>query len=401
MKIVLVHDWLYTYVGSEKVVESILRCLPVEKIYTLVDFLPEAKRSFLNNVPVQYSFLQYFPLVRSLRRYYLPLMPLAIESFDVSSADLVITSSSAIAKGILTNADQLHVCYCHTPARYFWDLTNDYLRSANLDKGLRGALARIMLQYMRLWDVVSANRVDYFVANSKYIAKRIWNTYRRESTVIYPPVNVETFQMKSQKDNYYLTMSRLESYKRVDLIVAAFAHLKKKLVVVGQGPELEKLKAQATSNVEILGFQPDDVVIDLMQRARAFIFAAKEDFGIVSVEAQACGTPVIAFGQGGSLETVRGVFPGVKVDRDKTGIFFPEQTVQALIDAINWFEKNHTRIEPAVCRQQAEHFSREIFERKFHELVKTRWNDFKEKGKSGIDPGPSSSSAKFPGLPIT
>ncbi len=375
MKALLVHDWLYTYVGSEKVVEAILQCVPVERIYTLVDFLPKEKRFFLRDVPVQTSFLQHLPWARVLRRHYLPLMPLAIENFDVSPADLVISSSSAIAKGVLTNAEQLHICYCHTPARYVWDLTHEYLRGANLDKGVKGVLARMMLHYIRLWDVSNSNRVDYFVSNSKYISRRIWNAYRRESTVIYPPVDVNGFSMRSQKDNYYFTMTRLESYKRVDLIVEAFAHLEKKLVVVGEGPELNKLKDKAPQNIEILGYQSNEVVRGLMQGARAFIFAAKEDFGIVSVEAQACGTPVIAFGMGGSLETVRGVFPGEKVDKETTGIFFPEQSIRSLVEAIGRFERNEG-IDPAACRQNAERFSRPRFELEFKQFVESKWSEF-------------------------
>jgi glycosyltransferase involved in cell wall biosynthesis len=380
MKTILVHDWLHTYVGSEKVVEAILQCLPVEQIYTLVDFLPQEKRFYLNDVPVQTSFIQHLPWARALRRHYFPLMPLAIEGFDVSSADLVISSSSAIAKGVLTNAEQLHICYCHTPARYIWDLTHEYLRGANLDKGVKGVLARIMMHYIRIWDVSNSNRVDHFVSNSRYISNRIWNTYRRESTVIYPPVDVHSFLMRSQKDDYYFTMTRLEAYKRVDLIVDAFVQLKKKLVVVGEGPELNKLKDKACSYIEILGYQPDEVVRDLMGRARAFIFAAKEDFGIVAVESQACGTPVIAYGKGGSLETVRGVFPGMKVDKDKTGIFFREQTVESLIEAIDWFERSDTEIYPAVCRQNAERFSRDRFKKEFKEFVEARWAEFNETG---------------------
>ena len=378
MNTVLVHDWLYTYVGSERVVEAILQCVPVDKIYSIVDFLPKEKRFFLNDVPVQTSFIQLLPWARALRRHYFPLMPLAIESFDVSSADLVISSSSAIAKGVLTNAEQLHICYCHTPARYIWDLTHEYLRGAKLDKGIRAGLTRMALHYIRLWDVSNSNRVDYFVSNSKYISRRIWNTYRRKSTVIYPPVDVDRLSMQSQKDDYYFTMARLESYKRVDLIVEACAYLKKKLVVVGEGPELNKLKHNASSNIEILGYQSNEVVRTLLQRARAFL-AAKEDFGIVAVEAQACGTPVIAYGKGGSLETVRGVFPGMKVDKDKTGIFFREQTVESLIEAIDWFERNDTEIDLAACRQNAERFSRERFKREFKEFVEARWTEFKEK----------------------
>jgi glycosyltransferase involved in cell wall biosynthesis len=377
MKTILVHDWLYTYVGSERVLESILRCLPVEAIYTLVDYLPEGKRSYLNNVPVKYSFLQHMPWGRSLRRHYLPLMPLAIESFDVSSADLVISSSSSIAKGILTNSEQLHICYCYSPGRYFWDLTHQYLRGANLTTGVKGFIARLIFHYLRLWDVSNSNRVDHFVTLSHYIARRIWHVFRRESTVIYPPVDVDKFNLNSVKDDFYLTISRLEFYKRIDLIVEAFAHSKKKLIVVGEGPELNKIKAKATPNIEIMGYQPHDVVQDLMQRARAFIFAADEDFGIVNLEAQASGTPVIAFGRGGSLETVNGVFPGTKPLHGTTGIFFKEQTLTSLAAAVDWFERHQGDIRPEDCRANAERFSRPRFEREFKQFVESKWEEFK------------------------
>jgi glycosyltransferase involved in cell wall biosynthesis len=219
--------------------------------------------------------------------------------------------------------------------------------------------------------------VDHFVTLSHYIARRIWHIFRRESTVIYPPVDVDKFNLTNVKDDFYLTISRLEFYKRIDLIVEAFAHLKKKLIVVGDGPELNKLKAKATPNIDIMGYQPHDVVQDLMQRARAFIFAADEDFGIVNLEAQASGTPVIAFGRGGSLETVNGVFPGAKPNHGTTGIFFKEQTLASLSEAVDWFERHQGDLVPEVCRANAERFSRPRFEREFKQFVESKWEEFK------------------------
>lgn len=378
MKTILVHDWLYTYVGSERVVEAILQCMPVETIYTLVDFLPPEKRFFLHEVPVKSSFIQHLPWARALRRHYLPLMPLAMESFDVSSADLVISSSSAIAKGVLTHGEQLHICYCYSPGRYFWDLTHEYLRGAHLEKGAKGFLARLLLHYLRLWDVANANRVDHYIAISDHIARRIWRVYRRPSTVIYPPVAVDKFPRHDAKEDFYLTVSRLETYKRVDLIVDALRQLGRKLVVVGEGPDLANIQAKAKgiANLEILGYQPDSVVLELMQRARAFVFAAQEDFGIVSVEAQACGTPVIAYGRGGSREIVQGVFPGELPGPETTGVFFREQTPKALIEAINWFEAVQDHITPEACRKNAEGFSRPRFELEFRQFVEQKWSEF-------------------------
>jgi glycosyltransferase involved in cell wall biosynthesis len=376
MRIVLVHDWLYIHVGSEKVVEAILSCMPVETIYTLVNFLSKKNSYFLNNVPVQSSFLQHLPWAQKLRRLYLPLMPLAIEAFDVSDADLVISSSSAIAKGILTHAEHLHICYCHTPARYAWDLTHQYLAESGLEKGLKGTLAQLILHYIRLWDVSNTNRIDYLISNSYHIAKRIWHIYRRESTVIYPPVEIDRFELKEKKEDYYLTVTRLESYKKVDLIVEVFANLKKRLVVVGDGPDMAKIKAKATPNIVLLGFQPNNVVEYLMQRAKAFIFAANEDFGIAVVEAQACGTPVIAYGRGGALETVQGVYPGEKPAAETTGIFFREQTQPSLAEALDWFEKHQGVLDPGACRKNAERFSRARFEQEFKKFVEAKYHEF-------------------------
>jgi len=223
------------------------------------------ERFFLNNLPVEHSFLQNMPWARAKRRLYLPLMPLAIESFDLSSADLLISSSMAVAKGILTHSEQLHICYCHSPARYAWDLTHQYLHEADLERGFKAALARMVLHYIRLWDISAANRVDHFIANSKYISRRIWRVYRRESTVIYPPVDVDRFKSRYNKEEFYLTVSRVVPYKKVDLIVETFAQTKKKLIVVGEGPDLKQIKGKATSNIEFLGYQPNDIVEDILQ----------------------------------------------------------------------------------------------------------------------------------------
>lgn len=376
MRTAVIHDWLYTYAGSERVLEAILQCLPVESIYTLVDFLKDEERFFLNRVPVTYSFLQQMPWIRSKRRFYLPLMPLAIESLDVSGAELVISSSAAVAKGIITNHEQLHICYCYSPARYAWDLSHQYLQKNRLERGYKATIAHLILHYIRLWDVATVNRVDHFITLSNYISRRIKKVYNRESTVIYPPVDVDNFQLTKNKEDYYLTVSRLVPYKNVDLIVDAFAQTDRKLIVVGEGPEMAKIKAKATPNIEILGYQPINVIVDLMQRARAFIFAANEEFGIVSVEAQATGTPVIAYGLGGSLETVKGIFPGTKPDEGTTGIFFPEQTVPSLLEALDWFERCQTEIDPVGCRRNAERFSRERFKKEFKKFVAEKWEIF-------------------------
>lgn len=383
MRIAAIHDWLYTYVGSERTLESILRCVPVEAIYTMVDFLPAEFRFFLNDLPVTHSFIQNLPRARQWRRHYLPLMPLAVESFDVSWADIVISSSSAIAKGVLTHGEQLHLCYCYSPARYAWDLTHQYLRESGLKRGPKAFLARLLLHYLRIWDVTNSNRVDHFAAISHYIARRIWHVYRRTSAVIYPPVDIPRFTLTPEKEDFYLTVSRLEVYKKVDLIVETFSRFKQRLVVVGDGPALARIKAKATANVEILGYQPDTVVQNLMEKARGFIFAANEDFGIVAVEAQAGGTPVIAYGHGASLETVHGVFPGTVPHPGATGVFFREQTPDSLLEALEWFERHREKIDPQSCRVQAERFSRPRFEQEFQQFVREKWDAFQAQRHPG------------------
>ena len=363
----LVHDWLPVYAGAERVLEQMIQVFPEASLYSLIDFIPEAQRGFLQGRPVETSFIQRLPFAGRFYRHYLPLAPLAIEQFDLTDHDVVVSSSYAVAKGVLTRADQLHISYVHSPIRYAWDLYHDYMSRGRLGR-LRGALARMVLHYLRLYDVGTAPRVDLFVANSKHVARRIWKTYRRPAHVVYPPVDVDRFTLRPTKDNYYLTMSRLVPYKRVDLVVKAFTEMPdKELVVIGDGPEYRALKRAAGPNVTMLGYQPDDAVTYYMERARAFVFAAEEDFGIVPVEAQACGTPVIAYGRGGAQETV---VSGV------TGVFFPEQTVEHLKEAVDEFEHIRERLNPEDIRAQAERFAVPVFRETFSRLVHRAYADF-------------------------
>lgn len=367
-KVALVHEWFTSLAGSEKVVEQFCQLYPdapVHAVFADPDVVREA--DFLRGHPLHTTFIQKLPFARTRFRHYLPLMPLAIEQLDLSAYDLVVSSSHAVAKGVITGPDQLHISYVHSPIRYAWDLQSQYLRESGLDSGIKGWLARALLFFVRNWDYRTANGVDYFVANSRFIARRIWKVYRREATVIYPPVDVAAFTLKEEKEDFYLAASRLVPYKRMDLIVQAFAGMPdKRLVVIGDGSDMDKLKALAKGapNIELLGYQPSPVLCDKMQRAKAFVFAAEEDFGITPVEAQACGTPVIAFGKGGALETVRGLD-----DAAPTGVFFPEQTVASLREAVAAFEREQARILPAVCRQNAERFSVERFRREFSDFV--------------------------------
>jgi len=367
MRVALVHDWFTVYAGAERVVEQMLRVLPGADVYAVTDFLPEEERGFLQGKAVRTSFIQGLPRARRHYRAYLPLMPLAIEQFDLKGYDLVLSSSHAVAKGVVTGPDQLHLCMCYSPMRYAWDLQHQYLRESGLERGPKSWLVRPLLHYLRLWDSRTANGVDGFIAISRYIARRILKTYRREAEVIYPPVDVEAFTLEVKKEDFYLTASRMVPYKRMDLIVEAFARMPgRKLVVIGDGPEMPKIRAKATPNVTLLGYQPFEVLREYMQKARAFVFAAEEDFGIAPVEAQACGTPVIAFGRGGATETI---LPG------ETGIFFGEQSVESLIAAIEEFEG--LSFDPLWIRRNAECFSKERFRREFAALIEREWDKFR------------------------
>lgn len=372
MKIAIVHDWLVTYAGAERVLEQMLLLYPDADLYSLIDFLPDTERQFLRGKPVRTSFLQRIPGMRRGYRRFLPLMPLAVEQFDLSSYDLVVSSSYAVAKGVLTGPDQLHICMCYSPMRYAWDLQHQYLRETGLDRGLRSVFARALLHYMRNWDARTGNGVDEFIAISAFVARRIRKIYRREAAVIYPPVDVREFTPGQSKDGSYVTASRLVPYKRIDLLVEAFSGLPdRSLVVIGDGPELRRIRSKAGSNVTLLGAQPPPVLREHLQRARAFVFAAEEDFGIAPLEAQACGTPVIAFGKGGSLETIRGL-----EHPQPTGVFFDEQTVPAVQHAVQLFEREQHRISPAACRENALRFESDRFRREFGELVRARYCSF-------------------------
>jgi glycosyltransferase involved in cell wall biosynthesis len=365
MKTAIVCDWLITHAGSERVLGEMIQCFPDADLFAVIDFVPPEQRAFLQNKPVKTTYLQQFPFAKKYYRSYLPWMPLAIEQLDMSSYDVVISSSHAVAKGVITGPNQVHISYIHSPMRYAWDLQHQYLKETGLDRGIKGYFAKRFLHNLRIWDQRTANGVDHFSANSKFIAKRIWKTYRREAQVIYPPVDVSQFTPFLKKENYYVTASRLVPYKKVDLIVDAFAQSPdKKLVVIGSGPEMSKIKSKATKNIEILGYQPNEVLIHHLQRAKAFVFAAEEDFGFLPIEAQACGTPVIAFGKGGSLETVRG-----NDQESPTGIFFDQQTVSALNEAITQFENNPAPFLPENCIKNAAHFSPHAFKEAFKGFV--------------------------------
>jgi O-antigen biosynthesis alpha-1,3-mannosyltransferase len=364
LRVALVHDWLVTYAGAERVLEQLLVMFPDADVYTLLDLLKPQDRGFLNGANVHTSFIQRIPLLHRRHRAMLPLMPLAVEQFDMSAYDIVISSSHAVAKGVLTGPGQLHISYCHSPMRYAWDLQHQYLREADI-RGAKGWLARFFLHRLRLWDVRTANGVDAFVANSRFIAKRLRKTYRRSSRVIHPPVDVDAFALRTDKEDFFLAASRLVPYKRMPLIVEAFSAMPDRhLVVVGDGPEMDRVRAAAGRNVEVVGWKSSNALRDLMQRARAFVFAAEEDFGITPVEAQACGTPVIAYGGGGVAETV--------IDGD-TGVFFQRQSVPDLIDAVNRFDRADL-LGPDAIRHNAERFGADVFRERMAKFVSKAWD---------------------------
>ena len=367
LKIAIVHEWLAVYAGSERVIEQLLLMYPDADLFAVVDFLTPEDRQFLGGRKVHTSFIQRLPFAKRWFRHYLMLMPLAIEQFDLSSYDVVLSSSHAVAKGVLTGPDQVHVSYVHSPIRYAWDFQHQYLRDSQMDHGAKSWLARAALHYMRLWDTRTASGVDRFISNSKFIARRVRKSYGRSSDVVYPPVNLDAFKMVSEKGDFYLTASRMVPYKHMPLIVEAFSRMPDKtLVVIGIGPDFERCRDLATPNIKMVGYQKFAALLDYMQRARAFVFAAEEDFGITLVEAQACGTPVIAFGKGGALETVNGLG---ECDAAPTGVFFHTQSSDAIVDAVNRFEQLSSPPSALDCRRNAERFSTEMFRREFSRNV--------------------------------
>ncbi|HGY2934920.1 TPA: glycosyltransferase family 4 protein [Klebsiella pneumoniae] len=376
----LVADWLVTYAGSEKVIAEFIKLFPQSDLYSVIDFLSDESRSRFMNKRAKTTFIQKLPKAKSNYQRYLPFMPLAIEQLDVSKHEIILSSSHAVAKGILTGPDQLHISYVHSPIRYAWDLQHQYLREAGLDKGIKSYIARMLLHKIRLWDCRTANGVDHFIANSQFIARRIKKVYGRDADVIYPPVDVNRFELNFNKEDYFFTASRLVPYKRIDLIVEAFSEMpNRKLVVIGDGPEMQKIKSKAKTNIEILGYQPDSVMQEYMRNAKAFVFAAEEDFGIIPVEAQACGTPVIAFGKGGALETIR----PLGVDKP-TGLFFQKQTVADIIEAVTSFDNNFESFNLHDCRNNAEKFSVERFNNEILNYITDKYESFKLKGTSGV-----------------
>ena len=369
MKVAVVHEWLVTWAGSERVVAEIMGLFPEADLFVLFDHLPQDQRHNLPKDPVGQSFLQHIPFVGKIYRNLLPLMPSAIESLNLKSYDLVLSSSHAVAKGILPHPGQLHLCYCHTPPRYLWDMTEAYF-SRSLSGTVKKAAASLFLTSLRQWDYVAGQRPDAFMANSGFVARRIAKIYRRKSTVIHPPVDVSRFvPKKTSGGEYFVTLGRLVPYKNIDRIVSAFLGSPHKLCVVGDGPGREMIQSliKGQGNIEWMPWVSDSEWGTLLQKARAFVFMAEEDFGIAPLEAQAAGVPVIACGRGGVLETVRAVDPG-RIDdpegvdwESASGLFYDEPSPDSLRQAIAAFVRLEDRFLPMASRRNAERFSDRVF----------------------------------------
>ena len=369
-KIAFVYDWLVNYNigGGEKVLAALMEIWPDAPTFTLV-YDPTGPCSLLTkDKQVNTSLIQHLPGSKKHHRLYLPLMPFAIERMDMQDFDLLISCSHAFAHGIHTLPGQLHINYIFTPFRYAWELNQDEMQTLGLSSGLKGWLLNAFLHYYRRWDFEAAQRVDQFVAISKWVAHKVQQAYRRSADVIYPPVDVSAYKPQPVKDDYYLTVSRLVPYKRVDLITEAFSRMTdKRLVVIGEGPEKNRLAAGAPGNIEFLGYQPFDVVKSYLESAKAFVFSAVEDFGIAPIEAQAAGTPVIGYRRGGILETVL---------EGETGLFYDDQTPESLINAVNQFETSGIQFDTVRMHQHAEKFSKERFKAGMQAYVNQRWTDF-------------------------
>lgn len=363
MKIAIVHEWLTIYGGSERVTEVFHEIFPDAPIYCVVydrNTMPERFKKY----DIRTTFIQKLPFAKKHYKAYLPLMPRAYEELDLTEYDLVISSSSACAKGVITRSDAIHICYCHTPTRYFWEFYYEYTR----DMGkLKKTIISMLIHRLRMWDKLASERVDKFIANSTYISGRISKYYRRDSKVIFPPVNTHLYKISETDENFYLIVSRLVTYKRIDIAVEAFNDLEYPLIIIGAGPEKEKLEKRAKNNIKFLGRLSDEEIRDFYSKCKAFIFPGEEDFGITPVECEASGRPVIAYKRGGALDTI--------LD-GKTGTFFQEQNAESLVKAVKEFEENGVEYNNEQIKEYSERFSVERFKKEFidyaNEVINSR-----------------------------
>ncbi|MBU1131396.1 glycosyltransferase [Patescibacteria group bacterium] len=367
MKIALTHDHLFQLGGAERVLLELHNMFPESPVYTLIHN-PE-KAGLFKDLDIKTSFLEKLPFGKNHFKWYLWLMPIAWEQMNFFGYDIVISSSSAFSKGVITPPNTLHICYCHSPTRYLWSDAHNYVEELKQPKIIKKILPLIMNK-LRIWDHIAAQRVDKFIANSEFVAKRIRKYYQRESTVIYPPVDTGQFRISLEIENYYVVVSRLRPYKRVDIAIKAFNQLGMPLKIIGSGEEEANLKKMAKSNIEFLGELPDQERNKVLARARAFIHPQEEDFGIAVVEAMACGRPVIAYKSGGALETVI---------ENETGRFFIEQTWECLADTVIRFNRELDQFDPIKIKKHSENFDKEIFQQKINDFVSQSWQEFSGK----------------------
>ncbi|MBN2090951.1 glycosyltransferase [candidate division KSB1 bacterium] len=374
MKIALIHDWLTGMRGGEKCLEIFCELFPDATLMSLLH-LKGTMSPTIEKMDIQTSFIQKLPFLKTKYRHYLPLFPTAIEDFDLKGYDLVLSSSHCVAKGVLTHPGTMHFCYCHTPMRYVWSMYHDYFGQGRV-KGLQKMIIRFSSNYLRMWDVISANRVDYFIANSNHVRKRIEKYYQREAEVIHPPVDTSKTWLSAKNDDYYLVVTALVPYKRIDVAVKAFNQLNKRLVIVGQGSEEKYLKKIAGKNIEFVGWAVGTELQNYYANCKALIFPGEEDFGIVPVEAQAFGKPVIALGVGGALETVIGIWPAndgnysPQTNEQYTGVFFSEPATEPLIKAVEFFERINFSKE--LIRQHALQFDKELFRQRIKSFIEEK-----------------------------
>jgi len=371
MKVALIHDWLTGMRGGERCLEVFCELFPEADLFTLLH-IKGSVSSIIEKMNIKTSFLQHLPFVKQKYRLYLPLYPSAVESLNIKGYDLVLSISHVAAKGTIPGPDALHIAYLLTPMRYAWDMYHEYFGD-----GYRGRVTKplipVLANYLRLWDIASNNRVDHFICISSHVARRIKKYYQRDAEVIHPPVDIEKFQIAKKADDFYLVVSAFAPYKRLDLGISVFNRLKKPLVIIGKGQEEKRLKSMANSNIEFLGWQPDEVVAEYYSKCKALIFPGEEDFGITPLEAMASGRPVIAYGKGGVLETVIPFESGnIKDQCSPTGVFFYEQNVEALMEAVKTFESNADYFDSKKLREQAKKWDRPIFKEKIKSHIETK-----------------------------
>jgi glycosyltransferase involved in cell wall biosynthesis len=390
-RVALVHYWYMRRRGGERVLDVMADMFPAADIFTIFHS-PEELSDSVKRHKVFSSFLNRLPGVRRYYRMLMPLLPIALEQLPLKDYDLVISHEAGPAKGVLTRSDACHICYCHSPMRYLWDLYQEYLATAPFGP-LGKAFYALSSHYMRGWDYATSTRVDHFAASSRNSAARIRKYYGRSAQVIYPPVNTGDFSIGDTTENFYLVVSPLVQYKRIDLAIRACNQLRARLIIIGHGEQSAALRKLAGPTISFLGFQPDQVVRSYYGRCRALLFPGEEDIGLTPIEAQASGRPVIAYARGGALETVLGVLPGEVADSAAhTGVFFEGQSVDSLVDAIRAFESMQHRFSPRFIRVHAQKFDVTHFKRDFTEFVAAKWREF----SSGLSPDYLSQSQESP-----